>query len=313
MIKTFAFDPEALKDPELSARLSDFGYEHGRLIGIVPENWRDQITLICSEIPQGRLKRIEGAIEELRKQRVIKVVYNVTNEGAWIDTATSVSDAYLQGIIVADKDGREDARLIDVDDIASLQSSWNVPRYVLIPRNAKIMAQQVSMFMQHANEIRFVDPYYSAKTRQLAFIRECLRIRRSFSVKSRLFFELHFSQPGSRGDDFAKIESLARDSFPRIREETMAFLKKWIQPHDVCTLFQWTDVCPTVTARFHERYVLTELGGVEYGGGLDTGKDGQDTSVSLLDSESLLKLNRRYSCKGKDLRLLNAFQERFRS
>ncbi|HUP79728.1 MAG TPA: hypothetical protein VM260_14340 [Pirellula sp.] len=99
MIKVYAFEPEAICDPKLVQALESFGFEHGRLIGCVPKEWRRQIgELYHSKFPQD--KDLDIALERLAKKKAIqRVRLPVTECNSWIKKACAVDGDFLHGII----------------------------------------------------------------------------------------------------------------------------------------------------------------------------------------------------------------------
>ena len=306
MLKTFAIEPKAMESPELSTQLVNFGFDQGRIIGIVPEKWLEEVKSVCSRIDQGKCKQIISLVEELKKGRVIQRLPFFEVHAEWIDTATSVPAEFLQGIIVQDKAGRIDSRLMDVNDFYSSGSNWKVSRSRLPSRNAAEMANSVACFMRIACQIKFVDPYFKDSPRHLDFLKECLRIRKEWRFKSKLAMEIHFSIPkGSPGDSAADLVGNGNKRFPYICRYSIDQLESIMRKGDTLTLFQWSELEDESKPRFHDRFVLTEIGGVDFGGGLDTGERGEDTTAGLLSTEITNTLNRRYDAKSDEFLLRN--------
>jgi hypothetical protein len=302
MIKTFAIDPDAIKDAEVCAHFRYFGFDKGRIIGAIPNEWINELTRALSEIEPTRESRIRIHVEELMKTGAIQRLPGISPTNSWIETAIATSDDFIQGIIVESKKGNGDKRLLDSNDLGDKGSIWDVPSHLVINRNAKEMAQQVAVFMRHAKLIRFIDPYYCAKPRYLSFVHECVDIRRQWPSKSRLCLEFHFVvKPNGYGSDLESIRSETIGEFSKCSDATIRSVHKKMRPRDSCAFFQWVDSRVDAADRFHERYLLTELGGVEFGGGLDSKRSKETTSVSRLSSQTIEKLEQTYSKSGSRL------------
>jgi hypothetical protein len=305
MLKIFAIEPKAIENPELSTQLVNFGFDQGRLIGIVPDKWLEEIKSACSHIEQGRCKRVLSLLEELKKRRVIQRIPSFQIQAEWIDTATSVPPEFLQAIIVHDKAGRIDSRLMDVDDFSAPDSNWTVSRSGLPFRNAEEMAENVAWFMRLAFQVKFVDPHFKDTSKHLDFLRECLRIRKDWHYKSKLSIEIHFSIPkGAPGDNASDLIDRGNRRFPHLCKNTIDALRGLIRKGDTLLFCQWSELDES-KPRLHDRFVLTEIGGVDFGGGLDTGKPGHDTTAGLLGSETTKRLNLRYDIKSDEFILRN--------
>lgn len=61
------------------------------------------------------------------------------------------------------------------------------------------------------------------------------------------------------------------------------------------TLFQWQE--RPVGQRLHNRYILTDLGGVSFHHGLDTGADGETDDITRLDREQYELRCKQYNSK----------------
>ncbi len=72
MIKVFAIEPEFMVQNHRFLRKTDFGYENGRLVGLVPKKWRKVVQQFCYRLaakPEHQLesKRIEALLSHLSK------------------------------------------------------------------------------------------------------------------------------------------------------------------------------------------------------------------------------------------------------
>jgi hypothetical protein len=302
MIKTFAIEPDAIKDAEVCAHFRYFGFDKGRIIGAIPNEWVNELMRALSEIDATRELRIRIHVEELMKTGAIQRLPGISTKTTWIETAIATSHDFIQGIIVKSKNENVDKRLLDGSDLGNAGSLWDVPSHLIIIKNAKEMAQQVEVFVRHAKLIRFIDPYYCAESRYLSFVRECVDIRRQWPFKSRLCLEFHFlAKPRGNRRDLDSIGSETSAEFDKCFDGTIRSIRSRMQPRDSCTFFQWVDSKFDGADRFHERYLLTELGGVEFGGGLDSKRGKETTSVSRLSSQSIEELAETYSRSGGKL------------
>lgn len=312
MIRTFAIKPDAIKDPDVSAHFRYFGFDKGRVIGAVPEAWEADLMRALSEIDPSKESRIRIHLEELKKQGAIQRVPVTAKTCSWIEVGISTPDDIIQGIIVENKNGHTDKRLLDGNDLATIGSLWDVPSHLIVNKDAKSMAEQVSGFMRYAKTIRFIDPYYSADVGYLSFVKECLGIRSRWPSLSRLCLEFHFlAKTNNLVRDLELIKSGSADEFFRCRDGTTRSIKDKMQSKDSCTFFQWVDSRVNSEERFHERYLLTELGGVEFGGGLRSRPGNEKTSVSLISLQTRESLEKTFSTNGCALTLVRSEREIF--
>ena len=82
-------------------------------------------------------------------------------------------------------------------------------------------------------------------------------------------------------------DSLGKPAAQRTQEYQQLcdrWLKPQLQPNTSVRLYRWTS-WHSSSDFFHARYILTERGGVRIDWGLDSGKAGQKTDVTLLDDD----------------------------
>jgi hypothetical protein len=300
MIKVFALEPGLVVDSLLIQRLEQFGFDQGRIIGEVPKNWREEIKSAVQQADPKQRKSLEIRLERLLKDRAVQRLPFETNENTWIATATNVPRNCLDGIIVGERGDSRDERILEGNDHFGESEVWNVSTNFLSSRDEESMAKHVAVLMRYAYEVKFADPYFSGEPRHLEFFKQCLIHRRDWPLKARLNLEFHFRwRRNSPADDNASLRIQSKDCFASTVKLTINAIRELLRNGDSIGWYQWAEREDENHQRFHERYVLTDLGGVEFGGGLDTGNPSQQTSVNLLSKATVQTLNRRFS-KGSD-------------
>jgi hypothetical protein len=307
MIKVFALQPEVLLEGSVIQRLEQFGFDQGRIIGRVPEGWRRLIGDAFKNADPSIKKQLELQLFRLHNARALQPLPQNDANSSWISSATNVSSEYLHGIIVKDRGGLSDDRILDLSDHFGGSEVWNVTTNVLSGRDARSMASQVSGLMRYAYVIKFVDHYLSSERRHIDFIEQSLKYRSNSPLRAKLNVEFHFGWKRRRpGDDYATLQLQSRSFFDSLVQSTRLALSDLLRQNDEVTWCQWTEKEDQDHQRFHERYVLTDLGGVEFGGGLDTGNPSQHTSVNLLSKSTVDTLNKRFSKTGIEFELLHS-------
>lgn len=308
MIKVFALQPEVLLEESVIQRLEQFGFDRGRIIGHVPKGWRGLVRNTIKDADPRIKKKLELQLTRLQKSRVFQPLIANDVESSWITAAINVSPEFLQGIIVKDRSGAVDERILDLDDDFVESNVWNVATNVLSGRDVKSMASHVANLIRYAYEIKFVDPYFSEEKKHLDFIKECLRYRRNSPLKAKLNIEFHFYRRQAQpGDDSDFLRAHSKPFFVSTVKALKSALSDLLGPSDMITCCQWAKKESAADPqRFHERHVLTDLGGIEFGGGLDVGTPGQQTTVNLLSKPTVDILNNRFKKTGNEFELLHA-------
>ncbi len=306
MFKVYAFEPEAICNPVLGASLEQFGFEHGRLIARVPKPWGKEIRQwYRNECPNDKL--LEVRLSRLHKRNAIqRVPLDAPKSAKWLDRVIQYTPDDIHGIIVRSKDESVDPRIISDDDIHDDNPVWHVANGGRIPRTEPEMAAAAKVLVRFSSEIKFVDAYFSGKKRHRQFIEACLQARLSQPAKPVVGFEIHFLLKCNHKIDRKSPERKedARRIFDEVRSECLKWqLKKLLDSNEKLDLYQWQEL--EYGERFHERFLLTDLGGIEFGGGLDTGGRWQTTSVHRLTESVRSDLNATYRKGSKTFDLLN--------
>jgi hypothetical protein len=109
-----------------------------------------------------------------------------------------------------------------------------------------------------------VDPYFTTDPKWIAVLLECL--------KSCL----------SAGAQFRRIEvhTATKTPFDILRKTARERIANRLPPGSEVDFFAWRKI--ESGEKLHARYVLTDRGGIRFDVGLDEGKPGETTDVSLL-------------------------------
>jgi len=282
MIKVYAFEPSAILDPILMQALESFGFDHGRIIGRVPKDWRKQVGDVFREaISDGSdPKALEIALERLAKKNAIqKVELSSLENETWLDKACAVSVDHVHGIICSDSNSNSDPRIISRLDINDDNLVWKQESGLREIRQPKEMAEKTRVLLRFATEVKFIDPHYAGEKEHTNFFVECIKTLDSLRKEKRPKLEIHFSYRVSAADELHVRKQVSRPVFETILKKTKCELSETTIP---IKLFQWSST--EDGDRFHERYVVSDLGGIEFGGGLSTGRASEKTSVNRLSS-----------------------------
>lgn len=308
MIKVYAFEPEAILNPVLSQSLEQFGFHHGRIIGAVPRDWGEKVKEIWRSNRND--KSLEVRLERLKKNNVIqRIPLSGGEEHAWFERACSLDTEYVQGIIARDIENVRDERAIGENDLHDDCAAWYVETGVFVNRSAKTMASLATVLLRYSSDVKFIDAYYAGECEHTDFIKECLLIREQWHRCETSMLEIHFLHKFNSRDyrlDAEKADD-ARRVFDGVVEKTSVALRGTYRHHNAIQLFQWSN--QDATSRFHERFLLTDRAAIEFGGGLDRGRDGRETertTAKLLSSSAIEELTNIYAHDAKTFRLLNS-------
>ena len=287
MLAEYALDPELLSNwKDFRFFVSQFGASQGRLISRFPKQWKELVKEAAKDAKEVEFLRIVEALERIGRSMLIRD-YDYQKGHQWLRNAVDENEKRPFHAIVSTKnDGTTENLLIGSDiDPTEPPTLWVVPTSVHIQRSSDAMAACVHALLSQCNEVHFIDPYFGPgkpkHTEPLSKFLQAIASRGSRRMPIRI--EYH---AGNQDQDTRTFRQN---------------LDQWVKPHlpqnVMLSVVRW------VKAEMHNRYILTDLGGVMFGHGLDKDDNhpvGRDT-VSLLDDKTCSELMIDYSDKSKKL------------
>lgn len=260
MIYEFAISPILFTEwQDLRFFLQTFGREEGRLLSDIPrKKWINMTRKEINASDNGQVmkKRLKAGIERLERKAIYRrnAVPEVESE-LWIDHALEAHRCRpLQAILTDNYDGDHESIIINDRDFTD-DIRWKIPLDATVARSANIMVQTIQPMLDCAREIILIDRNFDPdKYRWRLFLLELASIlsQRPFSPSiNKIGFHV--------GDDIAAnhLELLCRNHIENNVPDNMQIIF-FVWPRD----------------ELHDRYVLTDIGGVRFGIGLDI-YDGQ--------------------------------------
>ena len=256
--------------------IGKFGIGSPRIISRYPrKRWEKQVWnawQACGRDSQLDRKRMEELIARLSHAMVQRLHAAWQPGRSWAENAVEEHRRVpFYAILAADNAMRNPSILVagDVDDE---NQRWNLPRSRTIPRRSHHIADVMRDMLRAAADLLFIDPYFTPyRSEYLNVIGECARASRERRTVA-----------GPR----VRIFSAARD----VGEER-AYFKTGCEQHlpPVLPLGQEVTICRLSNRpggeKLHNRYILTEHGGVMFPAGLDEGKAGTTDDLALLERE----------------------------
>lgn len=273
MIYEYALEPEmvAAWGTLHSSRffIREFGLSQGRLVSRYPKSWARRVWKAFSGGSDMDRKRLEELLMRLKETMVKrKDCYWDEKQGSWLENALLEHDRYPFRAILAGKNQGNRPEILLEDELSTFPcAGWDAPHGVPVNRNASEMASTVEMMLARCRWVKFIDPYFSlgkSKYKQsLSAFMHILAAKRPVGPIERV--EIHANGDGATAD-FLK-----------------EFYEKIIPNGLTVALFQWQK--KPGGQKLHNRYILTDLGGVSFQHGLDIGSEGETDDVNRLDSK----------------------------
>lgn len=274
MLKDFAIDPEALTTWEsCRAVLDRFVMGSGAMISEYPKRWRrlvyESAGRQCRDL---ELKRITERLNALNRCLLIPSHREYPDgERSWIDKALDVHQKNpFGGVICADDDHASvESNVISAADVAATHLLFRSLGQAHVTRDPAKMAETVKLLLTNAGHVKFVDTHYRPG-RSAGFdepIRQILNQIRHDGVRA-IRIELHTESSDRRPPD----EQL-ENGFAEIVHQSVANA-------EVSVVFY-------AQGLLHNRFLLTDNGGVMWGTGLDE----QGNSNRKTEFDDLFLLN----------------------
>ncbi len=281
MIYEYALEPEMVAKwgnvRDCRFFIDAFGIGKGRVVSRYPRHWVRMVWTAFESTDDMERKRLEELLARMKEASVKRKNYHWDDSKEWLSNAVIEHERHPFRRILARANPNDDEAILQEDDIAiSPCPGWDTPHGKVVVRNAQEMAEALAMLLGRCRWVKFVDPYFVlAKTRHRSSLSAFLRLLAAERpVGPPDAIEIH------TGDDGASSEWL-RDSYEKAIPKGLRV-----------TLFRWRE--RPNGQRLHNRYILTDLGGVTFLHGLDSGHDGESDDIMLLDKKQYETRCRQY-------------------
>ena len=271
MFQEYAIEPACLADWNNFRYVIDgCGFATGRIISRFPGKWLREVAHAIdanSDIGPVLKKSMKERLLS-KKRELVPGGRSYDGNRPWLENACEAhQSAPFHGIVTCSETGDAEAPILPVSNLSAEAPDWCCESTFQVRRTAAEMAAPLKLLLQTSKEIIFVDPHFDVgrgKQRWHRPLQEMLRIaveRPDGSPVNRL--EYHFT-------DKTTVENL--------RRESEGEFQRCIPLGLTLNLITWPK------GALHNRYVLTELGGVMFGAGLDEAlpRQPQTDDVSIL-------------------------------
>jgi hypothetical protein len=269
-------------EPELVATWTDrstcryfkesFGLGQGRVVSRYPKRWKRLVWDSFDSTDDFARKRLEELLASLSEQMVQRSDARWDGEStSWRNNAESEHERLPFHAILARTNPKNHAHVLtenDIDEDSAVR--WVAERGCSVERNAAKMADSVAPLLRCSSDVIFVDPYFRPGRK------EC---QRPFAA----FLERMVSQRPGKTPKRVEVHTAADNTGTEefFREECERKLCGWV-PERIQVLVRRLKQKQN-GEKLHNRYILTDLGGVTFGIGLDEGNEGETDDITLMD------------------------------
>jgi len=273
MIHEYALEPELVATwanrHEFRYFVEKFGLGQSRIASRYPKPWKRLVwDAFHSEDDFERLRMVE-LLQRIGERMVQRRDFLWNAGRPWLENAQAEHHRIaFHAILARENPGGQPNILVP----AALDASplWATSRGVAIARNAGSMAAAVAAMLRIARVIVFVDPHFSPAE---------LRFRRPLEVFLRAVLQARPIEGPGRVEIHTSVEHTGTREF--FEGECHRRLQRCIPIGINLRIVRLQERLDG--EHLHNRYILTDLGGVLFAVGLDEGDGGATDDVNLLD------------------------------
>jgi len=268
MIYEFALDPGVLNNWEQFRYLTEkFGVSQGRLISRYPKRWKALVYESLSDAREMEKKRIVERLQSIDRKMQ-------TRDNEWDDEKNWFLNAECEHArkpfhaIITRENTKQRDWVLPFEDLNEETPLWAIQRERVIARDAASLAAAVSPLLCVAKWVIFIDPNFGpykprARNTLKAFLEACLTGRTGRALE-RVEFHTEFKP------EVQDFSGECQRQFPQRIPIGMSL-----------RIVRWRE--RVGGDGLHNRYILTDRGGVRLAWGLDEGNPTQTDDISLLD------------------------------
>jgi hypothetical protein len=281
MLNEYAIEPELFDNWERFRYLIEkFGVENGRLISQYPLEWRKAVYNATIGFKPVQRSYVE---ECLRRLVLMSRNGEWNDELNWLENAIEEHSKRSFHAIISNINPNNHSHVLINEEIHDGQPLMQASRSVQIKRTSQEMALCVKNLFYSSKQIMFIDPHFSkANNRHFRPLGEFLKlIEEARNLRGVSVNWLEYHTDNKTDESFFKNRCDQR--LPVLIPQGM-----------ILQIVRWPE------DELHNRFILTDIGGVMFGTGLDDNEDGNSTDwedVNLLDYSHYQELWRKHTGK----------------
>ena len=272
MIHAFAIEPRLVATWGSRAEYrfihDKFGLGTPRVLLELPKfsAWKKAVYDAARELQlsDADMKRVEDLFRLFSEHRHRRADATYDGVLSWLANAEAeYGRRPFAGILALENPGGHGAVFVS-DQLGPGNSRWALSAGVSIPRSPAAIALALNAMLTHCSELHLVDPHFGPQNARHRRVLEALLDVAAQSAGSLQVIRVHCGDNVS----LALFESEAGLMATRLPSTLSVEFVRWKQRAGGDDL--------------HNRYVLTDVGGVQFGTGLDDGRTGETDDVTLM-------------------------------
>ena len=286
MLSEYAVEPEVIgADWRTFKDLIDrFGADKGRLISRLPAKWEKKVIQAAKEAGVTDI-RMTSIVERLHKSKHKVVDFNRSydHNADWIANALREHATRRFNAIICKPGKAACAEAMVPDDCTDEHPRFVATTSCNVTRTGDQIANALHTITAMSKEVDIVDPFFDLRPKKGKYFDtlNSLLARLTQEPGQAKAIRIHFRNHNSR----PPAEILARDG--------SALIKGLLPCGYSIELYEWSE--EQGGEDFHDRYVLTDLGGIMIGAGLSAAGPNESAVFTLLNFEHAQDLRSRFA------------------
>ncbi len=272
MLFEYAVEPRAVGSSWQNCRylMEKFGFDRGRLISQFPKTWLRMVYEASAHLQPIQRARVTEILNR-SKPSIVRFGRQYDANVDWLGNATGQQAMEPFRAIIAEENPQAQPFVVRAEDVNEGHPLMVAPHNWEVPRVGASLAQAIAPLLKTAQTVRFVDKYFKFdELRYKETLREALAILSGLG-RSDIRCEIHFA-------DHANCRPI-REIEIRVGQ----WLKGVIPAGMSVILFHWKE--RSGGEDFHDRFLLTDKGGMTIGAGFSADGPHQNAQIGLLDPD----------------------------
>jgi len=271
VIHEYAVEPSLLNNWNDFRHFSEqFGVSRGRLISRYPKKWEQMVHQSLNSCPPVEKLKIVERLSRL-KDRMIARQSTWDPRQEWLLNAEEEHERKPFRAILARHNPRSQSFVLEGDAVEESHPLWKAEVSQPVARTPQDICAYVGPLLRISRHVLFVDPYFRPSQ---------YKYRMIFAELFELFLHDRTFGPTSVGIFVSTKVDCAQQYFI---EECQKYIPSLIPVGMQVTIGLWSQRADG--EEIHNRYVLTDRGGVKFGNSLREGDTGTSDDINLLSEE----------------------------
>jgi hypothetical protein len=276
VIHEYALEPELVASlterSEARYYYENLGLGQPRLVSRYPKRWKalalEAVEQKAANLTEKQRATLVELIQRLSEPMVRRGGSSWDSSRPWLENAEQEHDRKPFRGILARANPRNREEVLIGQHLDEQSPIWAAARGATVPRQARSISELVLPLLRCCGVAIFIDPYFGP---------ENLRHRRSLEA----FLESMIDGRTDLSSLTVEVHTGTKSPAEFFKRECENQLSRCIPAGMRVTFRRWTKRLGGED--LHNRYILTDLGGLIFSHGLDEGKPGETDDVNVMD------------------------------